>query len=128
MLELLLYCGTSMLIAGILHVHQILRWPGAFLGEDEAEVVRTLANGFTATTGLYWSLLLLGFYLPTILLLRRVAEQLARKKATPAERRQWIEAEKLAPSPRERLSHLAAVLGPLIAGGPLAALAQLLSG
>ncbi len=129
MLELLLYCGTAMLIAGILHVHQILRWPGAFLGEGEAEVVRTLANGFTATTGLYWSLLLLGFYLPTILLLRRAAAQLARrKKKTLAEQRQWIEAEKLAPSPRERLSHLAAVLGPLIAGGPLAALAQLLSG
>ena len=74
-------------------------------------------------------LLLLGFYLPTILLLRRAATQLAaRKKATLAEQREWIQTEKLAPSPRARLSHLAAVLGPVLAGGPLTALTQLLTG
>jgi len=128
-LQILLYTGAAMLVVGVLHVNAVLQWPVIFVGEGDAKNLKMLADGYSADTGLYWTLILLAVYLPSTLMLRAEAWGLARRtlcQATAKERKQWLLKEKLTPSLLGQLSHLVAILGPLLAGGPLSALLTLI--
>ncbi|MCP4663209.1 MAG: hypothetical protein GY856_48070 [bacterium] len=127
-LQIVLYTGAAMLVVGVLHVNSILQWPAVFLSEADAKILKMLADGYSADTGLYWTMILLAVYLPSTLVLRAEAWILARRtlsRSTAKEHKEWLLKEKLSPSLLGQLSHLVAILGPFLAGGPLATLLTL---
>lgn len=130
-LQSLLFLGAAVLVIGVLNVRQLLLWPAGFLGEGDAEHVKTLVGGYSATLGFYWAMILVALYLPATLALRHESSQLAHRalpEATPKERRKWLAEEKLRPSITAQLSHLVAVVSPVLAGGPLALVSGLVGG
>ncbi len=122
-LQSLLFLGAAVLVIGVLNVRQLLLWPAGFLGEGDAASVKTLVGGYSATLGFYWTMILVALYLPATLALRHESSLLAHRalpEATPKEHRKWLSEEKLSPSVAAQLSHLLAVVSPVLAGGPLA--------
>ncbi len=122
-LQFLLFLGAAILVIGVLNVRQLLLWPVGFLADGDAENVKILVGGYSATLGFYWTMILVALYLPSTLALRHDSRLLARRAlrdASPKERRKWLSEEKLTPSVTAQLSHLLALVSPVLAGGPLA--------
>lgn len=128
-LRWLLYLGAGVLVLHAMEIYAFYRWPGVWLPPEQAELVDQMAHGISAANGAFFSLLLLALYLPAAGILRLRGLALVREETAgpvPAEQRQQAFDEGVLASPLQELSNLLITLGPLLAGGPLAGVLDLL--
>ena len=128
-----LFVGATILVAGIVWAIAMHRLPSALLDDIGAETLDELIHGLSTSMGAIWSLILVGIYLPSIWLVRARVRQLAldslgENGKTPKQVSEWLAENGLSAQLSQRFAQLAALLGPLIIGGPAAPLLQLLTG
>jgi hypothetical protein len=130
-LQKILYAGAAILVVGCLHVAAIHNLPLPFLDPDAREAVREAGKGIVAATGLLWTLLLLGIFLPAAAVLRSDALGVADRqglKPTDPNLRDWLKDQQLDYPLAKQIRHLVAALAPLLAGGPGAVLLDVVTG
>jgi len=123
-----LYVGTAALVAGILQVTAAHLLPASLLPEPEGERLRAVVHGLAAGLGTVWTLVLLAIYVPAAMELRRRARTVAAAElpqAGPAERRDWLAKRELGVTALQHATRVVAILGPFLAGGPLAPMMSL---
>ena len=131
-IRLLLYTGAAALVGGTLEVTALYQWAVNLLDPTYARVEdsKDLPQAMGLLTGSFYSLLLASIFVPTYGTLRVHAEHLAdnaKPTATAAERKAWLIDNAIDASvPRQILSILA-VLSPLIAGGPVTQILDMLA-
>ena len=91
-----------------------------------------MVHALSTGTGAVWTFILLGIYLPAALILRRRALELAHAElpddATLDKVSVWLSEHGLTSHAVQQLARIAALLGPLLVGGPAAPFLQLLTG
>jgi hypothetical protein len=113
-----LYVGTVLLVAGVMEVGGFHRLPTPYLSPEDAKAVDAIASMTSLSVGTVLTLMLLAIYGPAALVLRmRVMAVAAREN--PKDPDAWIREHGLESSLPQHLTRLAAVLAPLLAGGPL---------
>ncbi len=127
-----LFVGATMIVAGIVHAIALHRLPGALLDEAGAEELNALVHALSTGIGAVWTFILLGIYLPAALILRWRALELAHAElpddAPPETVSAWLSENGLTSHAVQQLARIAALLGPLLVGGPAAPFLQLLTG
>lgn len=129
-LNRVLYAAAGVLVAGVLQSHLMHDLPSSLLGEG-AESYRNLARAVSVSNGTLWTLLLLGLYIPAAVLLRGQTLRLATRVVGAAmgeKLEEWLRDQGMAFSPTEQLSRIVALLSPLLAGGPLIQVLELVVG
>jgi len=117
MLRYVLYVGAALLALGVLRLSAMLSWGQSFLapGTATGKSVSTLVAGITTSLGVYFTLLMLGMYLPAALLLRERARRVAEGDDLEA-KEDWLKKHGLAISVTDYIPRVFALLGPLLAG------------
>jgi len=127
-----LFIGATMLVAGIVHAIALHKLPGALLNEALGEELNIVVHALSTSAGAIWTFLLLGIYLPAAFTLRRRASELARSEVsgdpTHENVNTWLAENGLSSRMTQQLARIAALLGPLLVGGPAGAFLQLLTG
>jgi len=122
-----LYLGAAVLVVGVFHATATHHLPVAWLKSPFSEDFGRIETGVSAATGSLWTLLLLSIYLPSVAILRWDALRLARQSlpyGSHEERAIWLTTAGFVASPWQHLARLGALLGPVLAGGPVATLLQ----
>lgn len=127
-LQSVLFAGAAVLVAGVVEVDSLYHWALSLtnLSKEEAAAVTSSA---TVPTGTFFSLFLAAAYLPAALILRERGMALARSALPldgPAAHGQWLQNNGLGISITSQVTSLLALLGPVLAGGPLNAFAHAL--
>lgn len=117
LLRYVLYVGAALLAMSVLRLSATLTWGASFLTPDSeaGRSVATLVSGISSSLGAYFTLLMLGMYLPAAMLLRGRARRLAEGE-TAADKDKWLSDRGLALSFADYLPRVIALLGPLLAG------------
>jgi hypothetical protein len=127
-----LFVGATMIVAGIVHAIALHRLPGALLDATKAEELDAVVHALSTGIGAVWTFILFGIYLPAALILRHRALGLARAElpddAAPDTVSEWLSERGLTSHAVQQLARIAALLGPLLVGGPAAPFLQLLTG
>jgi hypothetical protein len=127
-LKTVLFAGAAVLVAGILELDSLYRWAASVAGITEPENAATLISAAAAVpTGTFFSLFLAAVYIPAALILRERGTALVRIALPGAglpEQVRWLEENGLTTPVSSQITALVALLGPVLAGGPLNALAQ----
>lgn len=127
-----LFVGATMIVAGIVHAIALHRLPGALLDEARADELNSVIHALSTGIGAVWTFILLGIYLPAALILRWRALELAHSElpddAPPDTVSEWLSEHGLTSHAVQQLARIAALLGPLLVGGPAAPFLQLLTG
>jgi hypothetical protein len=129
-LNMTLFVGATMIVAGIVFANAMHLLPGALLEEARAEDWNQLVDGLSASMGAVWTLILLSIYLPSILVLRIRARELAlgaTEGETSHDVNEWQSKHGLSPQFRDKLVQIIALLSPLIVGGPAAPFLRLIA-
>jgi hypothetical protein len=125
-IRLLLYCGAAMFVFGILVVRTNAIWLLSFFapaaeGAEAGEFAKTtagLVSGVTNLGGAFYSLMLAAVYIPTAVVLGRLAERLGKtaagEDAEPEKIRGWLEERELLVSWRGQLTRVGALLAPVL--------------
>jgi len=125
-----LLAGATMLVAGIVFAGAMHRLPSIFIDETSREAWHQLIDGLSAGLGAAWTLVLIGIYLPPVFILYRRARTLALQQVTektPEKISEWLANQKMTASIAQKLPYAAALLSPLIVGGPAAQLLKLIT-
>lgn len=126
-LQSVLYAGAAVLVAGVIEVDALYHWALSMTSlSAQAKAITTSA---TVPTGTFFSLFLAAAYVPAALILRERGLALAQAVLPlegPAARGQWLQSNGLAISVTSQVASLLALLGPVLAGGPLNAFAHAL--
>ena len=124
----LLYAGAAVLSVGVVQMHTFYAWPSAWLGE-EGESVHQMARAISTANGAFFTLLLLSLYLPAAAVLRARSDIVSRQlpaELPDEERSKWFAQVGLDTSPIKEMTRIIALLAPLLAGGPLGTVLDLL--
>lgn len=118
----LLYVGAAALAFRVLEMFFLYRWPGAWLGGAQATSADRIALAVSTAYGFFYTGILASLFLPTALVLTAHATVLADESMTDAagDPDEWLSKAGLRISPFHTFGRVLAVLGPLIAGGPIA--------
>jgi hypothetical protein len=127
-LQSVLFAGAAVLVAGIIELDALYGWAASVASlakpDNSAAILITAA---TVPTGTFFSLFLTAVYVPAALILRDRAAALARialpGTAMPEQAR-WLQENGLATPVSSQITSLVALLGPVLASGPLNALGQ----
>lgn len=127
--RLLLYVGALALIAGTLEASALYTWAVSMLEITRYSHASDIPHTLGIVNGALYSILLAAIFVPAMIQLRVQARRLA-EAANPdssaAERNKWLDENAIAGTiPRQIYSTLA-VAGPLLAGGPVVALLELI--
>ena len=128
-IRLLQYLGGGVLVGAVVFIKMLHDWPVPLLCADEAKTLFTnLSSHWSVTVASYWTLMLIAIFLPAQVALARSARELARSRLRgeqgPASEKtvdQWLDDQGLRASPAKQITQLVAVLGPWLAGVPIAA-------
>ena len=133
-IRLLLYVGALALVAGTLQATALYTWAMSMI--DLAPYGSSYSNAsdipqaMGILNGSFYSIFLAGIFVPAIIQLRRQASRLANvamPSAVAKERNKWLEENAIEGTfPRQLVSALA-VIAPLIAGGPLVSLLEMIA-
>jgi len=123
-LKEVLYAGSAILVTGILHMGNWLRWPAALVGD---QAVQDAVRGVALSVGLFWgatfTLVLFATYAPAAgVLATRARARLrddAYRKAVPHPE-QWLRENGFFVGISDELPQIAVMAAPLVAG-PLGA-------
>jgi uncharacterized membrane protein YhaH (DUF805 family) len=132
-LQHVLFAGALLLIAAVIEFRALFIWAAASAGGANAAAVTDIGSTAAASLGVVYALALAAIYFPAALILSKRARDRARA-AFPNRRRPplsseidgWLQANGLVLSTPKSLSTFAAVLSPLLAQAPAAALLDLL--
>ena len=123
-LRQVLYAGSAILVTGILHMYNWLRWPAALIGND---VVRDTAQGLALSVTVFWgatfTLILVATYAPAAIYLTRCARERLESEASKERPNieQWLIERGFFVGLSDELPQISAIFAPLLAG-PLGAL------
>jgi len=108
----------------------LYRWPGAWLSPSMADLVDRIALALSTAHGAFFTAVLMSLYIPAAFVLRFRASWLAHQvvHGTAEERNAWLAKVGLSFSPFQELAGVFATVAPLIAGGSVAKLIELLNG
>jgi hypothetical protein len=126
-----LFVGATMLVAGVVHAGAMHRLPGVLIDKAGTENWDQLVQGMSASTGAVWTLILLGIYVPSLLVPQTRARHLAISSAqekTPQKIDEWLLNNGLTSQLSQKLVQILALLSPLIIGGPAAPFLQMVTG
>jgi len=129
-LRMLLYVGATALVLRAIEMYSLYRWPGAWLQQDMAALVDSIALALSTAHGAFFSAVLLSLYVPTAFVLRARARWLANHvvHGNAEERNAWLIKVGLGFSPFQELAGVLVTVTPLIAGGSVTKLIELLNG
>jgi hypothetical protein len=129
-LRLLLYFGAAALVLRALEMYSLYRWPGAWLPPENAELVDRIAVALSTAHGAFFTAILMSLYIPAAFILRFRANWLARHviRGSAEERNAWLAKMGLAFSPLQEVAGLLATVAPLIAGGSITRVLDMLNG
>jgi len=126
-LQTLLYISAGILVAGVLEIAFLLRWPAARLDPIDAEPIIVLGNVVSTGAGTLLTLLLLATYGTAALIMRRRIADISRE-VVASERAQWLARHGFKSTPTGQLLRVIAMIAPLIAGGPVVQLLERFAG
>lgn len=115
-----LYLSGLVLTFGIFYVISWMRWPLPMVAADHADAYGAMISSALLYTGVYFSLLILSFYLPVALILEGRKERLAADAAQHESlkddkaRKVWLEMRGLKAQPVEALKSGLALLAPIL--------------
>jgi hypothetical protein len=127
-LSVAIYFGAVLLVVCVTHVSAQYSWPAALLEPgatdeptktDLPKALNALTDQFALEYGTIFSLVLIGLFLPTWVVLRRRAWQVVRtRKAskTRADQQKWLESQGLGFTSIQHVAQVLAVLAPAGAG------------
>ncbi|MCM3871344.1 MAG: hypothetical protein ND895_11720 [Pyrinomonadaceae bacterium] len=117
-LQLMLYVGTIVLVAGVLLIRSLYQWSLAFVSQNDQaiKVAESFYSKLLASEGGFFTLMLIAVYLPAALILRRRADSLDGLPEKSSDKEQLLKDYNLTFSFTESLPRLLAILGPLLAG------------
>lgn len=129
-LRAVLYVGAAALVLRALEMYCLYRWPGAWLEPTMAGLVDSIALALSTAHGAFFTAVLMSLYIPAAFILRFRANWLARHvvRGAAEERNAWLAKVGLGLSPFKELAGIFAAVAPLIAGGSVSKLIELLSG
>jgi hypothetical protein len=118
----LLYVGAAALAFRVLEMFFLYKWPGAWLGGSPATSADRIALAVSTAYGFFYTGVLASLFLPTALVLGSHATALADESTVDAagDHDEWLSKAGLQISPFQTFGRVLAILGPLIAGGPVA--------
>jgi len=122
--------GAAVLVAGVLQVRATHHFLAVYLGTGSDHGMKEIANAVSTAVGGYWTFVLAGMYVPAAARLKTVLAAAARgqvEQETPERVDAWLRERGLTLSLGHQVARLAALLGPLLAGGPLNTLLQFVS-
>ena len=127
---MLLYIGATALVLRALEMYTLYRWPGAWLAPPLDDLVDRIALAVSTAHGAFFSAILMALYVPAAFVLRFRANWLAHHviHGTAEERETWLNKVGLGFSPMQEIGGLLATVAPLIAGGSIAKVIELLHG
>jgi len=115
-----LYLSGLVLTFGVFFVISWMRWPLPMIDAAHAEAYGAVISAAMLYTGVYFSLLILSFYLPVALVLEGRKQKLAElaeadgKLADYAARKKWLEMRGLNTNPAEFLKSGLALVAPIL--------------
>lgn len=129
-LQTVLFAGAAVLVAGVIEIDALYQWAVARtnLGDDSKAAATLITSAASVSTGTFFSLFLASAYVPAAVILRRRGSALAERVLPgelPAARTDWLEKNGLGSSVSTQVSTLVALLGPILAGGPLNAVGHM---
>ncbi len=129
-LRLLLYFGAAALVLRALEMYSLYRWPGAWFPAESADLIDRIAIALSTAHGAFFTAILIGLYIPAAFILRFRANWLARHviRGSAEERNAWLAKMGLAFSPLQEVAGLLATVAPLIAGGSITRVLDMLNG
>lgn len=130
-LNLVLYMGAGLLVAGVLEFSALQAWGLARLTDASAKLYAPATSAAVAAIAGVSFLVLVALYVPALLLLHMRGEDLfdhIRQTETKITREDWLEANGLAVTLPTYVTRFAAVLAPLLAAGPFSAVMKILLG
>jgi hypothetical protein len=129
-LRLLLYFGASALVLRALEMYSLYRWPGAWFPAETADLIDRIAIALSTAHGAFFTAILMSLYIPAAFILRYRANWLARQvvRGTAEEREAWMTKMGLTFSPFQEVAGLFATVAPLIAGGSVTRVLDMLNG
>lgn len=127
-LQSVLFAGAAVLVAGIIELDSLYRWAVTTAGiTTPKDAVSVISAAATVPTGTFFSLFLTAVYVPAALILREHASTLARialpGTAEPVQAK-WLQENGLITPISSQITSLLALLGPVLASGPLNTLGQ----
>jgi hypothetical protein len=126
-----LFTGAILLVVGVVHANSVHHLPDVFLSESDLEAWSTLITSLSASNGAVWTLILIGFYLPSVAVLRLRAHAVAKAAVTENKAKttsEWFESHGLTVQFPQRLAQFTALISPFLVGGPASPLLGLLGG
>ena len=130
-LNTMLFVGAVVLVAGVVHVDAVHRLPSVLMSELTAKSWNELVSALSASTGAIWTFLLLGIYLPSIVVLRMRVRALAEdsvEKPTPKHVEDWLKNHGLTVKFPQMIAQIGAIISPFLVGGPASRLVGLFGG
>jgi hypothetical protein len=129
--RLLLYVLAAFLVTGTFAIGSLYAAPIVWLGENDSEAMSEIASRIAAISGAMGSIFLVCTYVPTQMMLQYRASEMAYamyKAEDMKNASEWLVAKGLSTGYLGKVPSVLAVLGPMLAGGPLKeALSQLLA-
>jgi hypothetical protein len=122
----LLYLGAALLVISVTVAKSLQQWPLSVVHDPKiAKDLQLIADQWLMMLGTYWTLMLAAIFLPLALALNRRANDLADAAGAPASGATGVLTEKqpFKSSILEQCMTVIALLGPWLAGGPLAGFA-----
>ncbi|HEX8635751.1 MAG TPA: hypothetical protein VF703_16500 [Pyrinomonadaceae bacterium] len=134
--RLLLYVGALTLVAGTLQASALYAWAMSMLTQPAnvtpySSNLSDIPQVMGILNGAFYSIFLAGIFVPAIAQLRGQAylfADLQMPNASPAERSKWLAEHEVGGTVPKQLISALAVFAPLLAGGPLIALLEMVGG
>ncbi|MDJ0909499.1 MAG: hypothetical protein QNI99_09905 [Woeseiaceae bacterium] len=126
-----LFVGAVVLVAGVVHADAVHRLPSVLMIEVNADAWNELIGALSASSGAIWTFLLLGIYLPSIVVLRLRVRALAEdsvEQRTPEHVENWLKNHGLTVQFPQMIAQVGAIISPFLVGGPASPLIGLFGG
>jgi hypothetical protein len=119
-LKLVVNVGSTMLVAGILHMITWLRWPSALVADKS--ISQQVVN-FSEMLGMYWgtafSLMMAAFYVPMALAIHQSAQKILSEEPdilAGKDPNHWLQEHGLSVAPKQQIPEIALIMAPFLAG------------
>jgi hypothetical protein len=131
LLRLMLYVGAVALVAGTMEVTALYNWAVGFLTIEDGYVskLELIPTAMGALNGAYYTIFLSAIFAPALMLMHGMVNSaaiVANPTASPAERSKWLSDIGVATDLPKKIFSVLAILAPMIAGGPLGKLLEIL--
>jgi hypothetical protein len=128
----LLYAAASLLVISVTVAKSLQQWPLSVIHDrDRAKELQLIADQWLVMLGTYWTLMLAAIFIPVAVALNWRSTILSKQQTKPtvdASDGTWLEKQGSKTTTYEQCLIVLALLGPWLAGGPLASFANWMKG